>query len=36
MIGVRLSDADRESLEAEHQTLPFGPEGRHGRIRPPA
>ena len=28
MIGVRLSDADRETLEANHQTLPFGPEGR--------
>ncbi|MFH5880269.1 TfoX/Sxy family protein [Arthrobacter sp. NA-172] len=28
MIGVRLSDADKEALEAEHQTRPFGPEGR--------
>lgn len=28
MIGVRLSDADREALEAAHQTRPFGPEGR--------
>ncbi|UKA63766.1 TfoX/Sxy family protein [Arthrobacter sp. FW306-04-A] len=28
MIGVRLSDADKTAIEAEHQTLPFGPEGR--------
>jgi TfoX/Sxy family transcriptional regulator of competence genes len=28
MIGVKLSDADRAALEASHQTLPFGPEGR--------
>ncbi len=28
MIGVKLSDDDREALEASHQTLPFGPEGR--------